>query len=113
MTSKSFTRAANVTASTKRPPTISSGLRGAPETYLTDIACTPLDPVDPELKQRMGLDSPHELLQTFVDTALDIVEGDILVIDSEEYPIRAVGDWASTGSMPAYKWLVVEELKSV
>jgi hypothetical protein len=109
--SKSFARAANVTASTKRPPAISGGLRGTPQTNISSLSCTPLDPIDPELKQRLALDTPHELLQTFVDTALDIKEGDILVVSSEEYPIRAVGDWAATASMPAYKWLVLEELK--
>ena len=111
MTSKSFARAANVTASTKRPPAISSGKRGTPATNIASLSCTPLDPIDAELRQRLALDTPHELLQTFVDTALDINEGDILVVGSAEYPIRAVGDWATTASMPAYKWLVVEELK--
>jgi hypothetical protein len=109
--SKSFARAANVTASTKRPPSISGGKRGTPATNISSLACTPLDPVDPELRQRLGLDTPHELLQTLVDTALDIKEGDILVVGSAEYPIKAVGDWAATASMPAYKWLVVEDLK--
>jgi hypothetical protein len=113
VTSKSFARAANVTASTKRPPTISSGKRGVPATNLSSLSCFPLDPVDPELKQRLSLDSPHELLQTFVDPDLDIVEGDILTVSSVDYPVRAVGDWSATASMPAYKWLVVEDLKSV
>ncbi len=113
MTSKSFARAANVTASTKRPPTIASGKRGAPTTNIASLSCTPLDPIDPELRQRLALETPHELLQTFVDTALDIEEGDVLTVSSVDYPIRAVGDWASTASMPAYKWLVVEQLKSV
>lgn len=112
MTSKSFARAANVTASTKRPPTISGGKRGAPATNIESLSCTPLDPISPELAQRLALDTPHELLQTFVDTALDIREGDILVVSSTEYPIRAVGDWATAASMPAYKWLVIEDLKT-
>jgi len=112
MTSKSFARAANVTASTKRPPTIASGKRGAPTTNISSLSCTPLDPINPELRQRLGLDTPHELLQTFVDTALDIREGDIFVVSSTEYPIRAVGDWATTAGMPAYKWLVIEDLKA-
>jgi len=112
VTGKSFARAANVTASTKRPPDISGGKRGTPATNIESLSCTPLDPINPELRQRLGLDTPHELLQTFVDTALDIKEGDILVVSSVDYPIRAVGDWATTASMPAYKWLVVEDLKA-
>ena len=112
MTSKSFARAANVTASTKRAPAISGGRRGAAAANLTSLSCTPLDPVDPELRARLGLDTPHELLQTFVDTALDIVQGDILTVSSVDYPIRAVGDWAATASMPAYKRLIIEDLKT-
>jgi len=60
-------RLTTVTASTKRTPAISGGKRGAAETNVTSLKCTPLDPVDPGLRQRMALDTPHELLQTFVD----------------------------------------------
>lgn len=56
-----------VTASTKRVPSISSGKRGTPTTKLTGVACTPLDPVDPELRQRLAINTPHELLQTIAD----------------------------------------------
>jgi len=56
-----------VTASTKRQPAISSGKRGTPVTKLTGVKCTPLDPVDPELRNRLELDTPHELLQTIAD----------------------------------------------
>lgn len=110
--SKSFARAANVTARTKRRPDISGGKISTPALHLADFSCTPLDPIDPELRQRLGLNTPHELLQTLVDTALDIKEGDILVVGSTDYPIRAVGDWAATASMPAFKWLVIEDLKT-
>ena len=113
--SKAFDRIANVTASTKRPPSVSDGKRGSPATNISSLSCTPLDPADPgtrsELQERLGLETPYELLQTYVDTALDIKEGDILVVDGTEYPIRAVADWAAAGSMPAYKALIIEELK--
>lgn len=46
-----------VTANTKR--------RAA--TNLTGISCTLLWPVDAEIRTRPGLDTPHELLQVFVD----------------------------------------------
>lgn len=61
-----FRRMATVTASTKRSPAISGGKRGTPTTNLTELSCTPLDPVDAEVRQRLGLDTPHELLQTFI-----------------------------------------------
>ncbi len=60
MNSRGFKRSATVTAGTKRT------LKGAPATVLSGIRCTPLDPVDPELRKRLGLDTPHELLQTFL-----------------------------------------------
>lgn len=37
------------------------------ETTESDVACLPLDPVDPELKGRLGLRTPHELLATVLD----------------------------------------------
>lgn len=64
---RSIRRLAVKTASTKRNPTLVGGKRGAPTPQLINIKCTPLDQVDPELRQRMALNTPHELLQTFVD----------------------------------------------
>lgn len=60
-------RLMNQTASTKRSPVIVSGKRGTPTTKLSSLRCTPLDPVAPDLAQRMGLNTPHELLETTVD----------------------------------------------
>jgi len=50
-------RLLRVTATTKRKKAAK----------LTGIKCMPLDPVDPELRKRLDLDTPHELLQTVVD----------------------------------------------
>jgi hypothetical protein len=61
-----FSRMATKTASTKRPPALSSGKRGVAATKLTSLTCTPLDPVAPEVRQRLALNTPHELLETFV-----------------------------------------------
>ena len=108
MSSPSFQRLATVTASTKRA-TLTNGLRGAPTTKLSNLKCFPLDPVDPDLKQRLALDTPHELLQTFLEGNPDIVEGDVLTVASEDYPIRSVGDWV-WGS-DTYRHLVLENLK--
>lgn len=63
---KSFLKMATATASTKRSPAIASGKRGSPSTNLSGLSCLPLDPVQPELARRLALDTPHELLQTFV-----------------------------------------------
>jgi len=114
--SGSFAKLATVTASTKRPPAISSGKRGAPAENVASLVCTPLDPCDPgmraELQQRLALNTPHELLQTFVDSGVDIVEGDLLVVDSVEYPVRSAGQWTWGPTSSSYVRLVLEDLKN-
>ncbi len=59
---RSMARLLRVTASTKRSNR-TTGLA----VNLTNVKCTPLDPVDPELKMRLDLKTPGELLQTFAD----------------------------------------------
>lgn len=107
MSSASFTRLTTVTASTKRAVMV-SGKRGTPATNIASLKCTPLDPVNSEIAQRLGLDTPHELLQTYTEAA-DIVEGDFLVVGAKEYPIKAVADW-QWGDV-VYRHLVLEDLK--
>ena len=103
---------ASVSASTKRSPSIASGKRGSPTTKLASVSCTPLDPVTEEVRRRVGLDTPHELLMCYAVGSVDIKEGDILVVGSSEYPIKAVGEWsASPQGSDGFIELVVEELK--
>ena len=111
MTSASFSLMATVTASTKRPPDVSGGKRSAPATNVASLSCLPLDPVDSEIRERLGLESPMELLQTFVQGGLDIVEGDILCVGTSEYDIRAVGDWTWPADSADYLHLILEESK--
>jgi len=103
-----FSKMATVTASTKRAPGITSGKRGAPATNVLSLRCTPLDPVDAELRQRLGLQTPHELLQCFTEET-DVREGDVLVVGATEYPIRSCAEWLWWGR--TFCHLVVEELK--
>ena len=106
-----FDRLVTTACSTKRA-VIASGLRGTPTTNLSGLYCTPLDPLsDGNLLEREGLETPLELLQCFISGTPDIVEGDVLVVGSAEYAIRAVADWAAGVSAPAYKQLTLEELK--
>jgi len=112
MTSLAFARMATVSASTKRPPAVSGGKRGSPATSISSLVCTPLDPVDPELRERLGLETAHEVLQCFVQGGLDIKEGDLLVVGGTEYPVRAVGEWRWPPDAEDYLHLVLEELKT-
>ncbi len=111
--SRSFTLFDTVAASTKRNPTVASGKRGTATTNISSLACTPLDPVSAEVANRFGLNTPHEIMETFVDSDLDIVAGDILVVSSLEYQIKAVAewDWRHSSSESQMLHLILEELK--
>lgn len=97
-----------VTAATKRAPAMAGGKRGGPVAQVMSMRCAPLDPVDPELRQRLALSTPHELLQTFT-AETDIAQGDLLVVSGVEYPIRSCAEWAWRGT--TFRHLVVEDLK--
>ena len=103
-----LTRLATVACSTKRPPAIASGKRGAPAVHLAGLYCTPLDPLDPETRYRLEIETPHTLLQTFLGGDPDVVRGDVLVVGGKEYPIRRVSDWAWRADV--FVHLIVEDL---
>lgn len=106
-----FKRMATVMASTKRAPAMSSaGKVGEPVLKIPAMACTPLDPVNTELAQRLAVDTPHTLLQCFADGALlDVLNGDFLVVNDRSYPIKSVAPWVGFGGR--FIHLVVEDLK--
>jgi len=107
-----LSRAATVSASTKRRPAIIAGKIGTPATFLASVKCVPLQPVSAEVARRQALNTPHEVSQTFIDGSPDIKEGDILVIGAKEYPIKSVENWANnTTGHGAHLILVVEDLK--
>lgn len=100
-----------VTASTKRRPAVSSGKVGSATTNLTSLLVAPLAPVDADLRQRLVLNTPHELLQTVCDNSKDVREGDVLTVSSVDYPIKACENWGSIRGR-AYKRLILEDLKN-
>jgi len=110
--SASFQKLATVTCGTKRSPSVASGKRGVPTTHLSGLKCLPLDPVDAEIRTRLELDTPHEVLQTMIEGGPDIKEGDVLVVGSSEYDIRSVADWNWRPSATDTLLLVLEELKT-
>lgn len=105
----SFTKLAIVTANTERSGGITDGLETSYVVSISGLSCLPLDPVTPELT--LGIEGLgwRETLQTMTQGDLDIVEGDLLVVGSGEYPIRSVSNWTWKGS--EYKHLLVEEKK--
>ena len=110
MTFTTLPRLFTVMASTKRAPAITGGKRGAAVTNLANIKCSPLYPVDENVRRRYSTETAIELRQSFCALGLDIREGDLLVIGSKEYPVRSVGDWPGAG--PNYLHLIVEEQKT-
>lgn len=106
----SFLRLLTKTANTKRPPAVASGKRGTPATNLTGVRCTPLYPVDPELRERLALESPHTLWQVFVPDGTDIQAGDILTYGGKDYPVKAVAAWPWPSTDQAFGVVIVEEL---
>lgn len=97
------------TAQTKRAAMV-NGMRGTPTTYLASVSISPLDPVSSEIAMRVAGKAPHELLQTFVEGAVDVREGDVLVVDGKEYPIRSCAEWKWHNS--EYRHLVLEDIKA-
>lgn len=95
---------------TKRPPDVTNGRRAEPVTYLTDVRCSNLFPVEPEVAQLLPNKSPKELLQCFVPGTEDVTEGDVLVFSAREYPIRAAAEWRLRTR--AVTHLILEDLKT-
>lgn len=105
----SFDEMASVTASTERSGGIVAGLETAYAEEIASLKCLPLDPVSPELM--LGIEGLgwRETLQTATEGDLDIVEGDLLVVGTDKYPVRAVAEWEWRGS--EYKILYLEDRK--
>lgn len=102
--SPSFDLLMSVTASTKRADYDT----GTMVANLTGVAIHPLSPVDPEVRKLLNLSAHHgELLQTFTRET-DIQEGDVLTVDSTDYPVRSVADypWRPTS---AHRLVVIVE----
>ena len=99
MTSNTFSRVATITASTKRPPTISSGKAGVHATQIASLKCTrPVTPSNArELEQTFQLSTLVTVKVVYVQDDLDIKTGDTLVISTGpftgEFPIRHVASY--------------------
>ena len=106
----SFARLATSTATTKRSVK-TGGKFASPTASLSGVACLPVMPVDPEVAATLNVEVPHEVMETYVDTAVDIVEGDLMTIDSIEYRVRAVGDWPFRYTSTAFKAIMLVEVK--
>lgn len=88
-----FDYAATETANVLRSPAMASGKVGTPASHLSDIPILPLMPVTPEILELYKIKSPREKYVTYVQNSVDILEGDVLVVDSLQFLVKAVGPW--------------------
>lgn len=88
-----FNYAATETANVLRSPAMASGKVGVPAAHLSDVPILPLMPITPEILELYKLSSPREKYVTYVNNAVDIQEGDVLVVDSLQFLVKAVGPW--------------------
>ena len=111
MTDKTFTLMASTTASTKRRAVADDDdWFQAPAANIGSLKCTPIDAMSPELTISAGLGAPFTIYQTFVQSGLDIIAGDVLVVGSQEYDIRATEPYQWTpDSSAVYMRLVLEK----
>ena len=110
---KGFTLRASTTASTKRSPAPDVNNKiGAPTENIASLSCFPLMPTEPELMERLGLNSQKVHWTTYTEDGLDILAGDYLVIGSAEYPIRSVAPWDWTPDDAATTQIIVEDIKT-
>ena len=90
-----------------KPPSLVDGIRGAPETYLSDLDCTPIDPVSDDFELRPPLEKPAKLWQTTIETSSEIKNGYHLVHNAKTYVIRNVDAQEWRGS--TVQTLILEE----
>lgn len=105
-----FARVAKQAATTKRAALSSAGVSTGHAIKLIGIWCLPLMPVDAETRNRPELRTFHEVKETFVESGLDIIEGDMLTISGADYPVRAAEEWPWRNG-ETYLRLIVEQLK--
>lgn len=102
---------------TKRLTVSGTGQSSALATNLTGVSTSEFMPVSAEIRTRLMLDTPNELMQVFCGDAVDLKVGDYIrplnsqiVPSAVDYPVRAVERWPwATGQ--TFKMAVVEDLK--
>lgn len=107
-----------VTASTKRNEDLGSGRTGAAVENLSALRVTPLWPVSPQTQRELDLNSPREYKECYHvpaaqgGTLPDVLEGDVLVVGSDEYQVFSVAEWLGidANDYPSLH-LVVQEVK--
>lgn len=74
----------------------------------TDIACSPIDPLDKTWTQAYPIEKQYLMRQSFTKYTA-FVAGDYLVANSTTYAVKAVHPWPAQGSMDLYYHLILEQ----
>lgn len=118
MISGSFGKLATVTATTQRMGAVVVGLSGDMANSEVGFKCTPLDPFTlggptkmGDVFKTVGLEAFAELLVTFCEGGLDILEGDTLITGGITYKVRAVGEWMWRPTATNTLVILLEEVK--
>ena len=109
MISSAMRHMMSVTVSTKRRPAPDvTGKQQAPQTYLTSLKITPIDPLSVDefhnIQERYNIKGPIELRGCYSQTNADVRVGDIIVHNGREYVIKGLGPWHGD---PEYTYEIV------
>jgi hypothetical protein len=74
-----------------------------------EFKVAPIDPVDPQLAERLHLESPLQMKQTFAYTNYVIKHGMYLESGGKEYAIKGVSPWPEDNGFFFYQ-LVLEDV---
>ena len=100
----SFTRLATDTAIVKRYVIVAGKGVGSTTTVVPELAITPPANIDYNTAQRVGtthrpiLESPYKFRMVLFEGVQDVEQGDIMTINSVDYPVRHVEDWTLIGA---------------
>ena len=114
MTSASFALRATTTASTKRSPALASGKVGAAVEHIASFKCyPPVQLSDPALASHFATKATSLIYETFAQDGLDIVEGDFLVLNDLDNPIRGVNSYPWPGPGGNRLHIIFEEVQTL
>ena len=114
MTSASFALRASTTASTKRSPTLADGKVGAMAEEVASLKCYPLVQLsDPALVERFATKAASLVYETFVQDGVDILAGDVLIVDSTDYLVVGVNAYPWPGPGGNRLHVIVEEVQTL
>lgn len=104
MTSASFARMARIMCARKRR------LMAGTTNTLSGLLCTPKAPVDMDTRKSLGLEAPHVVYEVHLQGAPDILKGDVLTMEAQDFSIQYTEPWVWLPTNDKRLRLVIEDL---